>query len=144
MPSFLRGKEYMRINIRTSKAGEGYPKPIEGNWPGLWPDGVDAALNVGKNKVYFFKGDEYVQYNMKSNKVVSGPKKIKAGWSGVWPTGVDAALNWDGKYIYFFKGEEYLRYNFSSDKVGKGYPKKISEGWKGLPGSNLDAAFKRN
>jgi hypothetical protein len=115
----FRGKEYMRINIRTSKAGEGYPKPIEGNWPGLWPDGVDAALNVGKNKVYFFKGDEYVQYNMKSNKVVSGPKKIKEGWSGVWPAGMDASLNWDGRNIYFFKGEEYLRYNFPVIRWGR-------------------------
>ena len=42
----------------------GYPQPIAGNWPGLpasFTSGIDAAFwRESNNKIYFFKGNQYV------------------------------------------------------------------------------------
>ena len=46
---------YIRYDIKADKADPGYPKPInKRTWPGVWTNGVDAATNWGKGKVYFF------------------------------------------------------------------------------------------
>jgi hypothetical protein len=39
---FFKDTEYIRYDIATDKMDEGYPKPIAGNWPGLWADNIDA------------------------------------------------------------------------------------------------------
>ncbi|MDQ1351161.1 MAG: hypothetical protein QG657_1463 [Acidobacteriota bacterium] len=47
---FFRGNQYIRYDWEKDKTDRGYPKRIEGNWPGL-PDyfleGIDAALEGG-------------------------------------------------------------------------------------------------
>src|SRR5689334_16052762 len=53
---FFRGAEYIRYDIASDRADPGFPKPIAGNWPGLWDRDIDAAYNAGAGKAYFFKG----------------------------------------------------------------------------------------
>jgi len=92
--------------------------------------------------VYFFKGDQYSRYDLKTDRVEAGwPKKIEDEWEGLFPRGIDAAISDGGTRIYFFKGEQYSRYDLAEDRVQPGWPKKIRDEWAGLFTSEIDAAF---
>ena len=93
---FFRGDEYARFDIAADKVDSGYPKKISAGWSGVWVDGIDAAVywpNRGeKGKTYFFRGNEYVRFDIATDKVDSGyPKKITAGWPSVWGEDIDAS-----------------------------------------------------
>jgi hypothetical protein len=65
---FFKGSQYIRVDPANSwNVDSGYPKPIQGNWPELPPsftNGIQASLWNGKSqKIYFFKGSEYVRVN---------------------------------------------------------------------------------
>ena len=60
---------------------EGYPKFIADGWEGLKGAGFDrdvkAVVNWGNGKAYFFKGDKYVRFDIKADKMDEGyPKYI--------------------------------------------------------------------
>jgi matrix metalloproteinase-14 (membrane-inserted) len=133
---FFKGGEYVRYDVKADRVDPGYPKPINSEtWPGLpWRDGVDAVVNWYNGKVYFFRGGEYVRYDVKADRVDPGYPKSLSNWSGVpWPDGVDAAANWKNGKVYFFKRNSYVRFDVKSDRVDSGYPKPISdETWPGL------------
>ena len=151
----FKGSQYVRIDPNAGWSVEPkYPKPIAGNWSGFpasFANGVDAALwSNTNNKVYFFKGSEYIRVNPNNSwKVDAGyPKPIAGNWTGFpasFANGVDAAI-WNSKNnrIYFFKDDEYIRVNpNNSFKVDAGYPKQIAGNWGGLGGSfsnDIDAA----
>jgi hypothetical protein len=48
--NFFEGDEHNRYDIASDKSDSGYPRKISEHWPGLWPDGVDAAVNWGEWK----------------------------------------------------------------------------------------------
>jgi len=77
---FFKERQYVQYNIGPAPEGvdPGYPKPIAGSWPGLaeiFPDGIDAAVLWPDDKVYFFKGDQYVRYSMDRD-----PKGVDPGY----------------------------------------------------------------
>ena len=105
---------------------------------------LDAALWYGKNnKMYFFKGSNYVRYDPKKHKADAGyPKKIKNNWHGMPFSKINAALWYEkNKKVYFFSGNQYVRYDPQKNKVDSGYPKKISSGWSGVNFDRIDAAL---
>ena len=55
---FFYGADYVRYDVKADKVDGGYPKPIAGNWAGLFTRDIDAAVEWGNGKVYFFKGDQ--------------------------------------------------------------------------------------
>jgi matrix metalloproteinase-14 (membrane-inserted) len=143
----FRGNQYFRYDIKADQVDAGYPKPInQTNWSGVpWTDGIDAAVNWGNGKVYIFKGNEYVRFDIKADKVDPGyPKPInQTTWPGLpWTNGIDAALNWGNGKVCIFKGDQYVRYDIASDKVDAGYPKPINQTtWPGLPWTDgIDSA----
>ena len=74
----------------------------------------------------------------KKDKKVKVPENaIKSSSGKLCNSNLDAALKTSNGSFYVFKGRKYWKLNHT--KVATGYPKRISEGWKGLPG-NLDAA----
>lgn len=128
---FFRGNKYIRYDIASNRADPGYPKPFNAQtWPGLmWTDGIDAAVNWGNGKAYFFKGSQYVRYDIAADRVDSGyPQPINdQTWPGLtWTNGIDAAVNWGNGKAYFFKGNQYIRYDIQHDRVDLGYPKPIN------------------
>ncbi len=144
---FFKGRQYVRYDIKTDRVDQGYPKPINNEtWPGVpWFDGIDAAVNWGNGKAYFFKGGQYVRYDIKADRVDPGyPKPINNDtWPGVpWFDGIDAAVNWGNGKAYFFKGGQYVRYDIKADRVDPGYPKPINnDTWPGVPWfDGIDAA----
>ena len=125
---FFKGNQYVKVNPSNGWHMEpGYPKLIEGNWPGFpasFASGIDAAIWSGTNKmIYFFKGSQYIKVNPNNAwKVESGyPKPIAGNWPGLsapFTNKLDCAL-WNGKSsnIYFFSGAEYVKIN--PGKVGQ-------------------------
>ena len=135
---FFKGGQYIRYDIRSDRADPGYPKPINNEtWSGIpWTDGIDAVVNWYNGKAYFFKGGQYIRYDVKTDRADPGyPKPINSQtWSGVpWTDGIDTAVNWRNGKAYIFKGMEYVRIDISADRVDPGYPKLINnETWPGL------------
>ncbi len=139
----FRGDEYVRFNIDTDEADQA-PQKIAKGWKGVWPEGVDATVlwpDKGvKGKMYFFRGDEYIRYDLDKDKADQAPQKIAKGWKGVWPEGVDAAIyRPSDRKIYFFRGDEYIRFDIDTDKADQA-PQKIAKGWKGVWPEGVDAA----
>ena len=112
------------------------PQKILDNWPeGMWTD-IDAAVNWGNGRIYFFKGDEYLRYDIAKDCIDNGyPQKIGKGWGNTFfSSDIDSAVNWGNGKVYFFSGEKYLRFDIESDRVDSGYPQLINESnWPGLP-----------
>jgi hypothetical protein len=136
---FFKGGQYSRYDVKADRVDPGYPKPINNeNWPGMpWIGGIDAAVNWYNGKAYFFKGGQYIRYDVKADRVDPGyPRPINGNWPGIsWTDGLDAAVNWKNGKAYFFKGESYIRFDINADRTDHGYPKPINnETWPGLPG----------
>jgi matrix metalloproteinase-14 (membrane-inserted) len=142
---FFKGNQYIRYDIKADKADPGYPKPInQSNWPGFpWNDGITAAVNWGNGKAYFFNGNQYIRYDIASDKTDPGyPNSInQSTWPGLPWNEIDAGVNWGNGKAYFFRGNQYIRYDIAFDKADLGYPKPINQSnWPGLPWDQIDAA----
>lgn len=134
---FFRGSQYVRVDIPSKTVVNGYPKTTAtfwGNWPAGWTS-VDAAVDWGNGKYYFFRGDEYVRYDSATDRVESGyPKLISDHWGGLFSSGIDSAFNdGDGK-AYFFNGYVYDRVDIDDGEhdVDQGYPVNIVGNWPGV------------
>jgi hypothetical protein len=132
---WFKGSEYVRLDITSGKVDAG-PLPISSQWPGLpqtWSAGFDAAVYWSNRKVYFFKGREYLVYDLATNTIV-GPQPIAGNLRGLpeaWAEGIDTAVNWANGKVYIFKGADYVRYDVATNKADRGYPSPIAN-WHGL------------
>ncbi len=130
----FRGSQYVRYDIATDKVDLGYPASIAGNW-GNWPatwTSVDAAVKWNNGKVYFFRGSEYLRYDIAADKVDIGyPAPITGNWPGLFTSNIDYALVHPNGWAYFFKGKQYQRYDMVLDQVNQTLP--IVGWWAGVP-----------
>lgn len=142
----FKGKRYIRVSFETQRVDAGYPLDIAGLWPGFAECGfvgdIDAAVNWGTGKAYFFKGGLYIRYDIATDRVDPGyPRPICEGWHGVdggWlGNGFSGAIYPGGDRAYFFKHDEYIAVDWSSKTVLSGYPRKIGERWPGLAESGF-------
>jgi hypothetical protein len=84
-------------------------------------------------KAFFFRGDEYIRYDVASDHSDPDyPKKIAPNWPGLWPSGIDAAALWNNGRAYFFRRNEYIAYDVAADRAMAGYPKSITPNWTDL------------
>lgn len=167
---FFRGDRYLSYDIKKNAIEPGRPALIDsrGNpandWPGFGQVGfaadINAAINWGDGRVFFFKGDKYLSYNIQSNSIARPPVPIDSrsspatDWSGFTLAGfgsnIDAAINWGDGRAFFFKGGLYLTYDLAKNQVILP-PLPIDSGlspltdWQGLAaagfGSNIDAVI---
>jgi hypothetical protein len=154
---FFKGDSYIRYDWAADRADSGYPRKIKDGWHNL-PAGFtrdfDAAVNGSgpfKGKCYFFKGDSYIRYDWKTDRVDPAyPKKVMAGWNGLpagFEGGFDAMINGSGPFAgkcYIFKGDSYIRYDWKADRADIGYPAKITNNWHRIPAgfeNKFDAAM---
>ncbi|HMH53905.1 MAG TPA: hemopexin repeat-containing protein [Candidatus Acidoferrum sp.] len=97
------------------------PFTIAAQWAGMpltWLAGIDAGVNWGTGKLYFFRGGEYVRYDVPTDRVdPTYPKQISGNWPGLFTDRIDAALYPGGRHAYFFRDEEYRRYDVDAERV---------------------------
>jgi hypothetical protein len=115
----LRPEQRRRDHRRPADRRELGPAPE-------FASGFDAVIHgVGQylGIVWFFKGGQYVRYNLNHDVTEFGPVDIAAKWND-WPAafadGVDFAFYGTGlheNHIYFFRGDQYIRYDLDSDRV---------------------------
>ncbi len=137
---FFKGREYIQYDIVADRSPDvGYPKPIAEDWPGIWPDGIDAAVVWNNGKIYFFKGSEYIRFDIQSKRPDPGyPNPIAGSWPEVWGGNFDTVFTnhlrpHGGKKVYFFKDGQYIRYDMKLNQKDPDYPRSISRNWIGLP-----------
>lgn len=103
---FFRDDQYIRFDVKRHRADPGYPKPIAGNWPNFkFPSGIDGAVAwptkiEGKSVVYFFKGNQYMRYDVVADRAddqtgggLGYPALVAGNWAGLLlttPGGTDA------------------------------------------------------
>ncbi|MBH8553991.1 hypothetical protein I8751_16760 [Nostocaceae cyanobacterium CENA357] len=140
----FKGSEYIRYDAPTAQIDSGYPKPIKDNWAGMdgFDQDIDAAVNLDKGKVYFFKGSNYARYEIAAERATGDSFHIASYWPGVHFLNIDAALNLGNGKVYLFSGSEFIRYDIAADKADEGYPKPIKGNWTGLDAfaDGIDAA----
>lgn len=84
----FRGDQYLRYNSTADRIITA-PKKISDGWPGLkgtnFTTEIDAVAAVPRSstELWMFHGDQYVRYNVGTDRVVVGPKKIAKGWPGL-------------------------------------------------------------
>ncbi len=141
----FRGPDYVRWDILTDKCE--YKTSIAKEWvskddpsQGLaalgFGDGIDGAVNWGNGKAYFFKGAEYVRWDILTDTCEYKASIAKEwvskddpseGLSAVGFDRVDAAINWGNGKAYLFKGPEYVRWDIAADKCE--YKASVAQEW---------------
>lgn len=147
----FKGNQYTRYDVAKDKVDRGFPLLIAGRWPGFpaeFTEGLDASVLWSNGKAYFFKGSQYVRYDIAADSVDAGfPQPIAAQWPGLWPDSIDAAVFWPTGKAYFFRGPEYIRYDVATNKTDPGFPRPIKAGWPDFPDAfaqGIDAALMWN
>ncbi|NHB87409.1 fucose-binding lectin II [Photorhabdus tasmaniensis] len=141
--------ENMIYNDTLNKSEANYPQPISNDWPNLpveFQQNIDDVINLN-GSLYFFKGSQYLKFDIAQAQVSDGPRPIADGWPGLRGTGfengIDAATELTTNTICFFKGKDCIDYTMSSHTANK---KTISDRW-GTTGKysgfseNLDAVI---
>jgi hypothetical protein len=125
---------YIRYDVPSGVIDQ-QPRTIVGNWTG-WPvsgwTSIDAALDYGNGKIYFFKGSQYIRFDIATDKVDQAAKSIAVGWPGLYTSGIEYTLNYGAK-AYIFKGKQYQRIDVANNgTVDLGYPLNIVGNWVGF------------
>jgi hypothetical protein len=101
---------------------------------------IDTCLVWPNGKAYLFHGNEYVRYDIATDRVDPGyPLAISGRWAGLWSP-VGSGVVWPNGKAYFLRGNEYVRYDIATDRVDPGYPLPIAGHWAGLSLARVDAA----
>jgi hypothetical protein len=139
---FFKGSQYVRFSDVGAGMDPGYPKSIDGHWKGLpasFSERIDAAVwREDNNKIYLFRGGQYVRFSDVDAGMDPGyPKSIEGHWPGLpasFQSGIDAALmRLDNHKLYFFKGRRYVRFSDVDAGVDPGYPADINGRWLPFP-----------
>ena len=107
---------------------------------------IDDAI-VWQGKVFFFRGGEYVRYDMAADRADPGyPKPLRGVWGlpEAFFGGIDACVMGAGSIAYLFKGSQYIRYDLATDRTD-GVARPIAGNWPGLSGAfatGIDAGFR--
>jgi hypothetical protein len=121
--------------VGTAGTGGAEPTP--------YPGSLDAIVNWGTGKAYFFHAEEYIRYDLQEDTADAGyPKNADAYWPSLWPDDIDAAVSDGLGKAYFFRGDKYVRYDIATDQGDDGYPRAISDDWPAFMAGGIDAAVR--
>jgi hemopexin len=88
---FQRNK-YLPFDVGVDNVDAGYPLAIGGNWPGFaeagFGESIDTAIRWWNGKAFFFLGNQYIRYDIATDKVDAGyPLPIAGNWPGMAEAG---------------------------------------------------------
>ena len=140
---FFRGDQCGRWDVPTDFAEP--PKKITDHFRHIPAEGndftrsLDAVVAWGNGKAYFFKGSQYIRWDMATRLRDVGPAQIATFWPNFWfPQGINTAVNWGDNNVFFFRGAKVGRWTISPDGAAEGplpirhffpgWPDEFSEG----------------
>ena len=122
----------------TTRSVTGPPVPLTTAFPGVWPEGVDAATVLPGGELLFFRAREYLAYDRAGRRPLPGfPAAIADGYPGVWADGIDAVLPL-GDALHFFRGSDVIRVAVGGGPPG--VPMPITAAFPGLGAHDVCAA----
>ncbi|TNH42318.1 fucose-binding lectin II [Photorhabdus luminescens] len=146
---FFLNEENIKFNNQCLNTYIGYPQPISQDWPNLpvkFQRHIDDIINLN-GFLYFFKGSQYLKFDIAKAEVVDGPKFIVDGWPELKGTefenGIDAAIELTTNTVCFFKGKYCVDYTIDLHTIKMNT---ISDRWNITEkyekfSTNLDAAI---
>ncbi len=102
------------------------------------PNEIDATSYGGDGYAYFFKGEEFIRFNISEDKISSGyPKKISnRHFNGLKKfldgKPLDCAFYFGNDLIYFFRGEQVLAIDIKNNQIEAGFPRLIENAFSDL------------
>ncbi len=106
-----------------------------------WASGIRGVPVWNNGKAYFFRGSQYLRYDVVNDRVDLGyPQPIAGNWPKLWADGIDAAVTWNNGKVYFFRGSQYIRYDLATQQPDANYPQPIEGNWPKLWADGIDAA----
>ncbi len=156
----FRGDQYLRYDFKNEQIIYG-PLDIGQWWPGMKDAGFDrdidaafldhrdAGLSIFEDTYLFFKGDKYVTYDPRTDRVSGGPFSIGDKWPGLRDAGFDRDLDAvvyrivppvalggpNKRQCYFVKGDKVLHFDLDEWKPLTG-ARPIGDFWPGLKGTD--------
>jgi hypothetical protein len=140
---FFSGDHYWRYNIpQPEGVDSGYPKALAAGWANMPFSSVDAAVNWGNGKMFFFSGTDYARVTIDPPAVDAGyPLPIAGQWGSLPFATIDAAVNLGNGKALLFSGDQYVSFDTRpGGDVDAGFPKRIAGNLPGLFKTGLDAA----
>jgi hypothetical protein len=140
---FFQGSQYWRYNIPSPEGVDSnYPKALSVGWTNMMFTSIDAAVNWGNGKMYFFSGINYARVTINPPSVDANyPKPIAGNWGSLPFATVDAAVNLGNGKALLFSGDRYVSFDTGvNGDVDPGFPKRIAGNLPGLFRSDIDAA----
>lgn len=127
----FKGNMCLRITTGDEEVAPGFPKPIERAWPGVSFDRIDGAIAVAPDRVYFFRGVEYIRVDLSAEGIPYFVTRdfISERWKGVAFERIDAAAYFGNSKAYFFSGDQHIRYDLAVCRADPGYPKFIASNY---------------
>jgi hypothetical protein len=128
----FEGGRCLRVDWRKGTVVAGYPMAINKAWPGVDFDRIDATVAVANaNRVYFFRGDEYIRVEYDGWHVIGNPPRnsIEGHWPGVIFERLDTAFYFGDSKVYFFSGDQYIRYDLALGRTDPGYPRYLNSNY---------------
>ena len=129
----FKHRQCLRLDVTADSmtVSDGYPKDIDALLPGVDFDRIDAALAVAPERLYFFRGPNYIRVDLSEGKppVVRARDAIKKRWAGVTFDRLDTAVYWGNSKVYLFYGDQYIRYDMSLFRADAGYPRFIENNY---------------
>ncbi|HST05484.1 MAG TPA: hemopexin repeat-containing protein [Chloroflexia bacterium] len=122
---FYYDKQHSGAGTPTPPSATPTPAPPPTSRP------IDSAVVWNNGKAYFFSGNQYIRYDVATDRTDDIPHLISDGWRGLFTSNIDAAVMWNNGKAYFFKGNQYVRYDVATDRTDD-IPHLISDGWRGL------------
>lgn len=101
--------------------------------PSGWEKGIDAAFfDHERKKLYYFKGDQYLEFSPDLKADKNHPQKIGNMISNLpenWEGGhFDASFMYpEEAKLFLFKGTEYVKVSTDTWRVERGYPRLIKD-----------------
>jgi hypothetical protein len=122
----IRKGRVVHLDVDRGEVDPGYPRPFEEVFPGVPFERIDATLELGRDTIFFFSGNKYVRFNLRTNRVDDGyPDLTHKRWQGVTFDRIDAAIYWGNGKVYFFKEDQHIRFDMVTLRADPGYPRQI-------------------
>lgn len=128
--AYISGNEIVYYPLYPATSESLYMRKLQDiqGWPDDWAS-IDAAAQASPGRHWYFRGDEYLVYDIDTDSIVDRiellPSTLPANWNG----GVDAALGWGPNSILLLRYGHYVLLNFEENTITDAQALSAWQGW---------------